>query len=340
MIAFFTATLLALCAPQEAYNADGNPILRYDQLDYQSYEPRHVDLESLYQHAQEFFSRELEVDGRAVNNLTTLDDSILVYDTREMTDRILADLQRFDNLLAEKHGPPAQSEAQYEVMEYRPRGLSADSILSLLGPFARTIEVQDDYGNTISAFDNVTVVEESGMLLLRDTPARLQEMRTLLERVDQPTPQVFLTCYVLRGLAPGEASTIQSVPAELQRSLQALLPGVNLCMEAVGILRSTTAAGHDLNFNMDGLSDLTMPDDEHYRRSYHLQFVTGAYDLSSGTLNLDSCAFTLSDPVQGDRDVFTTATAVRNNEYAVLGVLGAEPLFVVLQVRPVGQNPM
>lgn len=336
MMHSLTVALLAVPAAAQEAHEERTPVLRYEQLSFQSYLPRYVDINSLYEHANSFFGRMLEVDGRAVDNMTTLHDAILIYDTPENAARILDDLRRFDELLAPAGDFAAQS-VTFEAMEYRPRGLSMDSLLQVLSPYQRSIEYRNSAG--YFSFENISTVEETSMLLLRDTPEMLQEMHKLLERVDKPVPQVHLTCYVLRGHPVG-TSNLNLPPADLQQSLSNMLPGITLGMEAVGILRSTTSAGHEIRFNMEGQMQTHIQDDGPFRRSYQLTLQTGAYDVASGTMNLEYCSFMFSDPYEGDQEVFNTSTAVRNNEYAVLGVVGAEPLFVVLQVRPLAQGPM
>ncbi|TAH37454.1 MAG: hypothetical protein EYC70_10820 [Planctomycetota bacterium] len=331
------ATLILCATPQQVEIVEGQevPILKYEDLSFVSYRPRFMTLDDLFNHASEFFRRDLNVDDHYVSNLVTLGDTILVYDTPQAAQRIVQDLREFDELLAEE----LQKPPDYLLMEYRPRGLSLNSLNQALSPFHRSIEVYDALGNGMS-FDNVSVVEENGLLVLRDEPEMLRQMKDLLDRIDRPVPQVMLTCYVLRGPTSGEQAPGQAIPAELQRTLQALLPGTTLVAEALGMLRTTTAAGKELAFNMDGLAVARTEDGTQYRRSYRLLLNTGAFDANAGILNLEYCSFSLSDPMEGDREVFSTSTTIHSNEYAVLGVVGAQPLFIVLQGKPVTQAPM
>jgi|FLOH01.1.fsa_nt_gi hypothetical protein len=61
----------------------------------------------------------------------------------------------------------------------------------------------------------------------------------------------------------------------------------------------------------------------------------GAFDPETGALDMESCELKMFHPNSGNHDLFRTATTIYSGGYAVLGVTGAEPLFLVVQLHPV-----
>ncbi|MDA1260726.1 MAG: hypothetical protein O3A20_08900 [Planctomycetota bacterium] len=320
MLLSFTALTAPPAFPQEPAS------FSRDQLELTTYTPRAIDAEELFNVAQEMFGRMIRVDERHIFNLNLLYDSILIYDAPEECARIITTLtkleQRYEQANQEmdvRHELPLLRDVP--LLDFRLRAMNLHAALQALEPHMREVWARADDGEEI-AFPNVQPMDEA-LLLIRDTQENLNAMRSLLEKLDQPPPQVTVSAWVLQG---GEAEVPSILPTGLGMNLDALLPGMKFSIGSLGMLQSSAAPGHQIQLRMRGPFD----------RSFDLNLITGPYDAKNGRLTLDSCQFFASSPDDPDERelLFATATVLQQGEYAVIGLTGADPVMLVLRLAP------
>jgi len=319
MIALFLT--LFLTAPQEQEPAP----YKLEEVIISTYEPRHVDVHSLYELTSNLLERNIRVEDRYVTNLNLIYDRILIYDTKDASARILAMMAQidkgFEGTEAAREMEQEQHTAQlteFPVQEYRVRSLSLDAAFELLNPFYRDIEAVDSAGNHLSFINLSRVVDN--VLLIRDTAENTASMLSLLEKFDRPSPQVQISVWVLRGGADPDSSP---VPADLTKSLQQLIPEMPFHMDARGMLRSAIGPDLHLRLSLNGLSG----------EDFALSLSTGPYDTESGSLALSECMLMRTTADGEMEQLFQTTTSVRAGEYAVIGVTGAEPVLLALRLQ-------
>jgi hypothetical protein len=319
MIAFCLAFILA--APQEA----DPTAYKLDQLTISTYEPRNVDVDSIYNLVSNLMVRNLLVEDRYVSNLNYVYDRILIYDTPDYTKRILAMMKQIDDSfqgtdtareLEQSQTTPKL--ADFPVQEYRVRSLNIAAAFELLNPYYRSVSATDSAGNYVD-FTNLSRVIDN-VLLIRDTAENTAAMLKLLEKFDRPAQQVQISVWVLRGES-FDGST--APPAELSKSLQQLIPEVSFSLDARGMLRTSIGPDLDLRLALSGATG-----DE-----FDLSLQTGPYDEQSGSLSLSQCTLIRTDSLGNTSQLFQTTTAVRAGEYAVIGVTGSEPVLLALRLQ-------
>ena len=287
---------------------------RATELILESYLPNNFKVEELYDLATDLYGRQLYVDGSWYRNLRATNAAVLVYEEASAAKRILEQLAYLDSSQAPK------GETELTLFEYKPRHVSASGLLDGVRPFIAN--VGDSRGNNRSTALNISLMHERGLIIVRDVPNRAKEIMETLKRLDQPAPQVMVVCQILRGV---NHDTDQPAADDLQKELRQLLPHENYEVVANGMLRGSTIMGTALELKM-----MTAVDDQ-----YNLRMRGGAYDQETGALNVDDCSLMLFDPNSGNHELFHTSTTIHSGEYAVLGVTGAEPLFLVVQLHPV-----
>ena len=115
----------------------------------------------------------------------------------------------------------------------------------------------------------------------------------------------------------------------MEQQLKQILPHKYYTVSGSGMLRTGVAAGTKLELFMD----------QHGTGSqwqYQLAMKIGSHDSEQGSLSLNECQLSL-EPIVGNasRALFRTSTTIYKGEYAVLGVTGAAPLFLVVQLMPI-----
>ncbi|HEX9794910.1 MAG TPA: hypothetical protein VGC54_13090 [Planctomycetota bacterium] len=293
-----------------------------------TYRPRHTDIEELVETVRELLGRDVVIDGRELANISRLSDVVVVYDDSQHSTQILNTLRNLDQ------PAEAPSSEKLELLEYRPRSISIRSLQQALMPFQRNV-FQSLSSGTAQGM-NMSFLFDKGLVVVREVPDRLAEIREFLERLDQPSPQVNLTCWVIRVQEGGG----EGVPEELAANLRKLLPYPGYAREAMGILRISAESGRTVTLDTEGLrkhlppGQQRTPGAEGTAASYQLRFTVGSFDEENGVLGLDDCTFAATVPFAGHHNLFSTSTRVAQGEYAVLGVAGGDPLFVVLRVQP------
>lgn len=296
-------------------------------LEYQSYRPRNIDVLELYGVAKDLLGREVVVLESGTNlpvkrpNVAMLGDMLLLCDLPESLQRNYALLERLDAEYGVASGSP-KSEQRGTTLEYSPRFLGREQVFQALETFRRGFE-----GGA-----NITFVEGRNMLVMRDLPARIDEMKALLERIDVSSPQAMLMCYLVTP-SP-EAAKGPALPDELVAGLRNLTGYAHYEQRAIGMVRSAVRAEGMVEISLEPkreASDLRAPDQS---TDYRLALSPSAYDADSQTLTLSRCELTrISNPQGSQSRVFSTSTSIVGDEFTVLGGAGSTPLFVVLRAR-------
>lgn len=295
------------------------PLLKASQLKTYYFTPQHVQSTHLRGLAQELYGRQIYItdrggySGAPVDNVQQLGDTLIIYDTEDYAQMLGEALHEMDLAMAEAAPAPAPA-ANYEtaVATWRPRHIGLNVASSALTSFRRDALVFDERGN-VSHVPNVSVVGELGQLILRDTPDQVEVMVSMLQSIDIPEQQMYVTCLVIRGQhMPSDGP--DPVPAELASNLSKLVPYDHFELLTMGVLRASAIADH-LELRMDD--------------SFRIELKNQGYDAETRSLTA-LCAF---DGTTNQR--LETRTTIRAGEYTVLGATGSQPLFAVLKIEPI-----
>ena len=290
-----------------------------EQLQMTTYVAKTVPAQVLYPVVEQFHGRRFVIEGGsdqdAMRNLQLLGDALLIYDSPEVTQRILETLERID---VDQHGntrPRQLMDADLEVAEFTPRHMSVGSLFDLLGAFRRPYFVRGADGET-QQVHNLFMSQQQGLLVARDTPENIATMRELVRRVDVAPPHVTVTCLVLRaGNGGGDAR----LPQELVVHLSELVGTSDFERVTMGLLTTAVATGSEkLRLSMPGPT----PQSE-----CRLELHTEAYDADGPSVTFTSVEF-----MQSGGSSFSTRATLRAGEWLVLGAAGSDPLFVVLRL--------
>jgi hypothetical protein len=303
------------------------PTFSPDEVGMHYYRPRFMRVQSLLQPIKDIYGRDILVDGLGdrrggrIQNLFTVEDTIVVYDTDAFAAKAITAMRDLETEYESEMDAQQQAPVDTElvVWEYSPRYLTLRSVRDGLRPL--THPVFDARSN--QGLNNLAFVDQPPLVVVRDTADQVAEIKALLGRIDVPSPQVLLTCWVIEG--SDEPGASGRVPEAVVRNLRQLLPYEGYTLAALGMLRTSVDAGDDIALSMRR---------ERSPVTYDLQVQPGAYDLRGKSFQLAECRFSTRTN-EGPRILFSTKTTVREGEYSVLGVTGDTPLFVVLQVTPV-----
>jgi len=266
-----------------------------------------------------FFVR--SADGSVSGPYTNIDsfgeDVVVLHDRTTLLPALEEALASFVVVSSQ----PKPEREVLQVVEYRPRHEKVSSLLSALEPFARQIaNDSNDLAFGTTAVSNVTMLPQSGVLILRDTAERLAEIQGLLARIDIPAPQVMLTCLLIQDVPSAEsADPTAGLPADLVRDLRELLPVQALHRVGQAALRIAIVPG----------SRVTLSGVLESGQNFDLMLVATGYDREQGSLSVTDCSLRRDGGV-----MFTTSAVLAAGENTVLGASGTEPLFVVLRVVP------
>ncbi len=308
------------CHAQEAPPADAvtdehvYPQASTSELRTEFFRPVNVNLNEIKNLAEEFHGRQIwvtERGGRAappVENIQRLGDSLLIYDVDERVREILAWLVDTDSRYAAHDEQDAPT--SLAVIEWSPRHVSLQSAWTALEPFRRMVMTLGAEG-VRSQVPNLSLINDRGLLVIRDEVSQLDAMKQLLERIDVPEPQLFLTCLVIVGDRSASASS-PGLPADLVSDLAKLVPYEHFRIESLGMVR-TSAFSKSIELRTDNKDSLELRPD--------------AWDEQTSTLSAQ-CRFNAHTGFN-----FETRTALSTGEYTVLGASGTQPLFAVLRIE-------
>jgi len=300
---------------QHEEEEDTNTLLAKDVV-LKNYLPKYLDNEDLYEIAVDLYGDRINIGGDWYSNLRLTNTGILVYDEASAANKLLAQLVYLD----ESQAPPTSS--AYAVLEYQPRHVSASGLMEGIRPFMAGISSTP--GGRQSNSMNVSLMSERGTIIIRDLPQRAEEILATLKRLDQPAPQIMVVCQVIRGV---NIKTENPVADDLQKQLRQLLAHESYAVVANGMLRGSTTSNTTMELKMTASGESGV--------EFNFKMRVGAFDPETGALDMESCELNMFDPSSGNHDLFRTATTVYSGEYAVLGVTGAEPLFLVVQLHAV-----
>jgi hypothetical protein len=264
------------------------------------YRVRNTDADELYEVAFEFIGREIllrERSSATVFNLRQLGSTIVVYDTPEQVKRARELLETLD-VAAPKDAPQGGS------VEYRPRFVSLGTAQTVAG-----------------AIVPIGIVEERNLVVLQGPAAANREALELLKRIDVPEKQVLLTCQLVEV---GSSSQGPPLAKDLADNLQKLLPGNAFSQVGMALLKTSVAAGTPISIQIETTGKV-----------YELYLMPIAFDEESSSLTIEGCRL-IEQSERGPRELFSTSTLLRGNEYTVLAGTGATTRLLVLRFTVVG----
>lgn len=278
------------------------------------YRPVHYDVDELLRIASDLFGRDWFPEGRTqVFNMRRLGDQILIFDRAEEVKSILAKLQAIEANAAER-----SRQEELQELEIRPRFVDLRTIHDLLKSARRRVLWK---GNPS---DSVVLLEERGVVLLREAPERLVALADAIRRVDVPPLQVRLRLQLLAPAIEGQAPL--ELSEELARELEAVLPGMRFQRVGMAVLESAIGSDRPIKARLGWWE----------ARSFEAQIVPSAFDLETGTLSTRSCSLygQFHGPEGDEREeFFSTSAVLRGGELTVLGATGRTPVFLVIEVE-------
>jgi hypothetical protein len=299
--------LLVLCASaavQERAAPDrpsGPPIVSQSELVLEQFPVRNVDPDELFQVAENLQGRTYLVrEANALQrSLRMLGTTILVYDTKEQIQRVRELLTKLDV------DTPDDAASAWETVEYRPRFVSLDTVVSSIK----------------NSLEHYSRVEERGLVVLRGPRDRLESVQALLKRVDIPQRQVLLTCQLVEY---GDSARGPELPRELSDNLEKLLHVGNFAQVGMAMLRTSVSTEKEVKLQVESTG-----------KRYQFSFVPVAFDESTGALSVTNC--TLVEQAEKEmRELFRTSVVLSSGEYTVLAATGATPRLLVVRVTPQG----
>jgi hypothetical protein len=286
-----------------------------------NFTPKNMEVSEFYRMAQDLYGRKIMVGENWHPNLSpTSNSGLVVYEDKAVIDTLLKNMATLDGSQA------PNTQGDLVVREYQPHHLSPDGMMEGLDAFRTRLTI--GRGNDRRSTYNITLLKERGVIQVRDREEAVAEIVETMERLDQPAPQVVVACQIVRGVnkLTGEAAKL-----ELKNQLKPFLPYENYQIEAIGMLRGNAISGTDMQLDMASKAG-----EEDAGAQYNLEMRVGSFDPKSGALNLQRCRLLMTDVGTGARrELFSTETTIFGGEYAVLGVTGAEPLFLVVRVQSV-----
>jgi len=313
MLQTLALTMLALGAPalqEDAGEQTGPPVFSISELTIKHYTPVSVPAYELEHIIGEMVGRSFYLrerggySGDPIDNLTRVGNSLLLYDTEEYLERVLATLQAIDQERGDAEQPPEDPDITFH---YTPRYLSMGDLWSVVENLT----------------PNMSAAGDRRILVVHDYASVIREVEELLAKVDVPEPQILVTAYLVRGWSSGDGGP--PLPEDLREHLGRLVPGLDLQVAGFAMLQSSVQPKADLRLRLTGSGT---------SEDYYLSFAPSAYDGGTGSLSVERCDLTQNTSA-GPRVVFSTSTVFRGGEYTVLGATGEKPLFVVVRLTEI-----
>lgn len=257
---------------------------------------------------------------RPMNALISKQSVILVRGSQEQVDFLMGELARFDEALRVPRAKTAEQAGEQEEIvqfEYRPRFSDAKGLFDALQTYVRSIEVVDTNGES-HYMTNITYVPSHRQILVHERRGRAEEIRSLLERLDQPAPQFTVEYLVIEGST--SADSPNRPPAELAEHLARMLPFEHFTLLDTGLVHGTAREEMQVSFenNEDGIEML-------------LELSPASFDEQSGTLTLRRCSFRYG--TQSKRRTFNTGATLTVGEFTVIGAAGSEGTLLALRLH-------
>jgi hypothetical protein len=256
------------------------------------------------------------------------DASIVVACTDEAMPGVLALLERLEE---ELRASTVATPEPLLTRQFQLRHVGRDTIDSVLRPFRSVspVPVAMYPDGTTAELPSVTILDQTNIVIVRDTQARIAEIGALLESVDRPAPQVRTTYMLLRGYdertlaAEGlSASDLdQNLPKDLVQDLGSLVPVVGFRRMSFGVVQGNALAPKVFSDRFAFAEG-----------SIQLELRPVNFDEVTGALNIERIDFDCVFQGDGSSQSFETGALLVPDEYMVLGGVGNVPVFLVLRM--------
>lgn len=336
------AALAAPAVPQEAGPGAGHRNSDPSEMVVKPYAPRVYAVNDLFGAARQLFGDSVRVMNSEVPHFVVLGELLLVHDVEEDAARIcaaLADLEQSERERreAQKADPTAlnlragigsggdgDAEVATETRQFRPRYVSIETLQSTLVPFVRDVRTSVQ---RLDVIRNVNPIKEAQVVVVHETGERMKQLAELVDRVDQPVPQMNVVVTLVRAAAGPEQ--FSALPEELVRHLKHLVKAPGFISISTGMLRCATQSSQQCSLQMKQPGGV----------QWSLRFFPEAFDPEAGELSLRHCEFELALPASAEgspvTQSFNTSLTIRAGEFVVLGGVGESPTFVVLRAEPI-----
>lgn len=333
LILFSVAALTLLSNPhaQDAESSQGEAqrervvpyvSLSLGELSLMQYRPNYVRARDLADVVRDMMGRSLIVQergsaARPIKNISELGGQVIIYDTKEYANQVMAALKSLDKAPETPAMGEAEEGHREEMVEYTPRNVGVSEI-----------------GSALRSFGNLQYSEVGNrMITARVTKSRLPELKAYFERIDQPDPCVMLTCYLLQGSGDGTMESGPQPPAGVISNLNAILPGMKFRSIGFSLVQASVSTNRAVELSIKGSDN----------RSYDLKFMPLAFDKRNGDMTVQNCEVVATEEgnLNGQAGpgrsqlLLRTDTVFRGAEYTVLGASGQDPVFIVVHSRMV-----
>ncbi|MEZ5980574.1 MAG: secretin N-terminal domain-containing protein [Planctomycetota bacterium] len=277
-----------------------------------------------------------DTDAQKLSTVTVRaigEHSIMVATPQEWFAPILDQIKRIDAELADTSG------AEIQTFQYQIRHVSQNAVERALEPFRSTIQNASPRGSRGPVYTaaSVTIVRDTGTVIVRDTEARIAEVQRVLERIDRPEAQVSLRYYLIRGYTTEQSAEDEGwqlsdlytdhfldpnmYVEDFLPSLRSLIPMVGVRLESFGVLQGDALAEKSFS---DGVGNAR----------FDLRMYPTAFDEQTGTLSVDQIDFQCVGfgASESSQQGFKTSAKLTPGRFTILGGVGAEPLFLVLHM--------
>lgn len=286
------------------------------------FRPQYASGNLLKEKIQDSFGRRVTINNRRLDNISygSHAGEILIQDSEEYVSMLIGKLQELDAVFKPDSMTIDDGEG-VSVKEYRPRWISLDSVGNALTTLydhqQRGVQVTT---GTVPVYQ-FTPLAEQGTVLIRASQHKMEEALSLLKQIDRPSPQINVTCQIVFGI---DGVSNNRPASQVVSGLKKLLPHEDYSVVATGILRTSVTPDSSLVLEMES-------DDS---GSFSLFLEMGAFDSESGAIQLQTARVSWDG-----HQLFSTSTTVNNGEYAVLGAVGSDPIFVVIRMTPISGDP-
>ena len=256
---------------------------------------------------------------RFVRNIDIYGESIVVHEVPEYIPRIKTTISRLDIPVRPQ---PVSTKSGLVTFKYKPNFISVYDARDALAPFKRMIRVSKLGASNPQQAANYTIVDSSGVVIIRDTKDQVMKMADILERIDAPKAQFMVSCMLIQSTKDGnDERAAKMIPSELKT----MSPHKNFKTVASGVVRVAAGSGQTVRLSMTGKKNLQAK----------LSFNPSSFDSKSGSLGLSNVAveYTAYDDVgRKVRQSFSTSTTIKFGDYVVIGAFGDNPVFAVLNL--------
>ncbi len=293
--------------------------------------PKSISSKTLIRYAKDIATAEdwRLPDGR--ERFSFMEGAIGVLGAQERRVKYVAYLADLDERLG---GLPSQAaEESIDVTRtIRMRAMSASAAMLLI--------------NNLQFEVAVFPVPEAGSLVLRGAQSNVERAANLLAEVDQPLPQMTLTCEVYEMIPKGEEETAL-ISAEVANALEMVHPGRSFRRSGRAIIRSSVGGSEPVELNTSmGSAGPDAPAGAPGPRM-KVETTPSAWDAKAGILTLEKCSVSLETPqfaqtMDGEgktirqfngyhREQLSASLGLHVDETTIVGSLGGEPVYIALR---------